>query len=144
MGKVSGPPALAQCLLTGHSQITWVHWNGMVPCGLTKVESLKRQCSSLETLSSCGSVWAGTRINFGTCWHRAQLFGFFYFKKNFGHAAQYVGILILKPGINLCPLHLKLGVLTTGPPEKSQESKSLAILVQRLWRTGNWPLFLST
>ena len=68
----------------------------------------------------------------------------FYFKKNFGHAAQYVGILILKPGINLCPLHLKLGVLTTGPPEKSQESKSLAILVQRLWRTGNWPLFLST
>ena len=57
---------------------------------------------------------------------------FFYFKKNFGHAAQYVGILVLKPGINLCPLYLKLGVLTTGPPEKSHESKSLAILVQRL------------
>ena len=41
----------------------------------------------------------------------------------FGCAAQYVGTQFSDPGSNLCPLHWKCGVLTTGLPGKPPHFK---------------------
>ena len=40
----------------------------------------------------------------------------------FGCTIQQVGSYFPNQGLNLCPLHCKHGVLTTGPPGKSPDT----------------------
>ena len=45
-------------------------------------------------------------------------------------ATQHVGPLFPDQGLNLCPLHWKCEVLTTGPPVRSQTKLAFDILFQ--------------
>lgn len=99
----------------------------MVPCGLMEVEAWKDSILLWRPWALVFLFEQEPESTLNPAGKESSSLVFFLHLKIFLVMLHSMGILVPKPGISLCPLHLQLGVWTSGPPEKSQESKSLAI-----------------
>ena len=63
-------------------------------------------------------------------------FFFYLFIYLFGRAVQHVGSQFPDQGLNLCPLHWKHGVLTTGLPGKFRDFFFLILFIYILFKSS--------